>query len=140
MEEDLCPRSHIFAKLSGTDSPNLYTSGISQSSTTESEGTEEFTESDKPTTNISFINERNGNSSLMTTILIVIGVLSGCVLIAGVIILVVLVKKLRDSSNSPQNSNLYTPGLSYLQVPTESLTGLNSECDHATEHIYETVT
>jgi Leucine-rich repeat (LRR) protein len=140
MEEDLCPNGHIFAKLSGTDSPNPYTSGISQSSTTEPERTEEFTESDKPTTNILFIDDRNGTSSLMPIILTVIGVLSGCILIAGGIILVVLVKKLRDSSNAPQNNDIYTPGTSYRQVPTESLKDLNSECDYATEHIYETVT
>jgi len=76
----------------------------------------------------------------MTNILIVIGVLSGCILIAGCIILVVLVKKLRDSSNVTQNTNVYTPGTSYRQVATELLTDLNSECDYATEHIYETVT
>jgi len=76
----------------------------------------------------------------MTVILIVIGVLSGCVLVAGCIILVVLVKKLTDSSNAPQNTNVYTPGTSYRQVATELLNDLNSECDYATAHIYATVT
>jgi hypothetical protein len=83
---------------------------------------------------------QGGSASLMTTILIVTGVLSACILIAGGIILVVLVKKLRESPNAPQNSNVYDPGTSYLQVPTESVTDLNSECDYATERIYETVT
>ena len=76
----------------------------------------------------------------MTNILIVIGVLSGCILIAGCIILVVLVKKLRDSSNVTQNTDAYTPGTSYWQVATELLTDLYSECGYAIEHIYETVT
>ena len=67
-------------------------------------------------------------------------VLSGYILIAGNIILVALVKKLRDSSNYVQNSNVYTPGTSYWQVPTESLRVLNSKCDYGTVHIYETVT
>jgi len=83
---------------------------------------------------------QNGSPSLMTTILIVIGVLSGCVLIAGGIILVVLVKKLRDSSNSIQNSNVYNPETSYLQVPSESLRDLSSNKDCAKENIYETLT
>jgi hypothetical protein len=140
MEEDLCPNGHIFAKLSGTDNTNLKTSFTNRCSTAETDGTAKYPENDNPTTNNVFINDRNGTSSLMSTILIVIGVLSGCVLIAGGIILVVLVKKLRDSSNAFQNSNIYTPGASYPHVPSESLTDLNSECDYATEHIYETVT
>jgi hypothetical protein len=82
----------------------------------------------------------NGSPSLMTIILIVIGVLSGCVLIAGGIILVVLVKKLRDSSNNIQNSNVYTPGTSYLQISSQSLTDLCSNKDCAKENIYETMT
>jgi len=49
--------------------------------------------------------------------------------------LVVLVKKLRDSSNALQNTNVYTPGTSYGQVATELLNDLKSECDYATEHI-----
>ena len=51
-----------------------------------------------------------------------------------------LVKKLTDTSNVPQNSKVYAPGASYRQVPNESLNDLNSECDYATEHIYESVT
>jgi hypothetical protein len=140
MEEDLCPNGHIFPKFSSTDNTNLKTSFTNRSSTAETECSKEFPENDNPTTKSLFINDRNGNSSLMVTILIVIGVLSGCVLIAGGIILVVLVKKLRDSSNAPQNSNIYTPGASYQQIPSESLIDLNSECDYATQHIYETVT
>ena len=87
------------------------------------------------------VDDTQGNgTSLMTTILIVIGVLSGCILIAGCIILVVFVKKLRDNSNAPQNSNVYTPGTSYLQVPSESLTDLSSNKDHDKENVYETIT
>ena len=71
----------------------------------------------------------------MTTIFIVIGVLLSCILIAECIILVVLVTKLTNSSNAPQNTNVYTPVTSYRQVATESLNDLNSECDYATEHI-----
>jgi len=137
--EDLCPSTHIFATFSSTDNPNLKTTGMSQSSTAESESAEEFAKSDKPTTNSLFIGDRNVNSSLTPTILIVISVLSGCILIAGCIILVVLVKKLTDSSNTPQNNNVYSPGTSYVQVPSESLTDLNSNRDCANEHIYETV-
>jgi len=110
------------------------------SSTLEPENPDEFPDSDNTTENILFLSDRNGTSSLMTAILIVIGVLSGCVLVAGCIILMVLVKKLRDSSNVTQDTNVYTPGTSYRQVPTDSLTDLNSKCDYATEHIYETVT
>ena len=139
-EEDLCPSIHIYAKLSDTDNPNLKTSCMNRSSTAEPEIAEEFPDSNKPTTNSLFINERNENSFLMTTILIVTGVLSGCIIIAGCIILVVLVKKLRGSSNVTQNTNVYTPGASYRQVPTETLTDLISEFDYATEHINETVT
>jgi hypothetical protein len=118
----------------------MNTSGMYRSSTAEPESPYEFSNSDNPTTNTLFINDRNGNSFLMTTILIVIGVASGCILVAGCIILAIILKKPRDSSNAPQNSNVYTPGTSYRQVPTESLKGLNSESDYATEHIYETVT
>ena len=82
---------------------------------------------------------QGGSPSLMTTIFIVIGVLSGCVLIAGGIILVVLIKKLRDSSNDVQNSNVYAPGTSYLQIPTELLKDLNSNTDCAKENVYETL-
>jgi Leucine-rich repeat (LRR) protein len=138
--EDLCPSGHIFAKLSRTDNPNLKTSIMNWSSTAEPENAEEFPDSDNTTKNSLFLNERNETSSLMTAILIVIGVLSGCVLVAGCIILVVLVKKLRDSSNALQDTNVYTPVILDRQVPTESLNELNSECDYATEHIYETVT
>jgi hypothetical protein len=81
----------------------------------------------------------SGSPSLMTTILIVVGILSSCVLIAGGIVLVVLVKKLRDSANAPQNNNIRAPGTSYLKVPTESLKHMNPKSDHATENIYETV-
>jgi hypothetical protein len=81
---------------------------------------------------------QGGSPSLIT--LIVIGVLSGCILIAGGIVLVVLVKKVRDSSNDVQNSNVYNPGTSYLQVSSESLTDLSSNRDYAREHIYETLT
>jgi hypothetical protein len=84
--------------------------------------------------------KQSGSPYLMTTILIVVGVLSGCILIAGAIVLVVLVKKLRDSSNAPQNSNVYAPGSSYLRVPTEPLKDLSFKRDCAKEHIYETVT
>jgi hypothetical protein len=83
---------------------------------------------------------QNGSPTLMTTILIVIGVLSGCVLIAGGIVLVVLVKKLRNGTNNIQNSNVYTPGTSYLQVPPQSLTDLCSNRDCAKENVYETMT
>jgi len=76
----------------------------------------------------------------MTIILIVTGVLSGCILIAGGIILVVLVKKLRDNSNAPQNSKIYTPGTSNRQDSTESLSDLSSSRYCANEHVYETVT
>jgi hypothetical protein len=113
---------------------------MNRSSTAEPESAEEFPDSDNPTTNRLFISDRDGTSSLMTTILIVIGVLSGCIIFAGGIIMAVLVKKLTDSSNALQNSNVYAPGISYRQVPTESLTDLNSECDYAPLHIYETVT
>jgi hypothetical protein len=137
IEEDLCLYRHSFANFSSADNPNLKSSGMNHSSTAKPEVTNEFSDSDNPTI---FINDRNGTSSLMTTILIVIGVLSGCILVAGCIILAVILKKPRDSSNVPQNSTVYTPGTSHTQVPTESLTDLNSKCDNATEHIYETVT
>jgi hypothetical protein len=75
----------------------------------------------------------------MTTILTVIGVLSACTLIAGGIVLVVLVRRLRFGSNAPQNNNVYAPGASYQLVPSRWLTELSSECDYATDHIYETV-
>jgi len=113
---------------------------MNRSSTAKPEIAEEFPDSDNTTMNSLFINGRNGNSTLMKAILIVIGVLSGCILVAGCIIFVVLVKKMRDTSNAPQNTNVYTPGTSYRQVATESLNDLNSECDYTTEHIYETVT
>jgi len=96
--------------LSDTDSPNLKTAGMNHSSTAEPESAEEFTKSDNPRTNSLFISEKKGTSSLMTTIVIVTGVLSACILIAGSIILVVLVKKLRDSPNAAQNSTVYDPG------------------------------
>ena len=83
---------------------------------------------------------QGGSSSLMMAILIVIGVLSGCILVAGCIILVVLVKKLKDSSNVTQDTNVYTPGVSYRQVPTEPRTNLSSNRDCGKEHIYETIT
>jgi hypothetical protein len=110
------------------------------SSTAESGSAELFPDGDNPKTNISFINDKNGTSSLIMIILIVIGVLSGGVLIAGGIILGVLVKKLRESSNDVQNSNVYAPETLYREVPSESLTDLSSICEHATVHIYETVT
>ena len=70
IEEDLCPSGHIlvFAKISSTDNPNLKTSDVNQNSTAEPESVEEFPESDNRTTNSLFINDRNGSSSLMTTI------------------------------------------------------------------------
>ena len=40
--------------------------------------------------------------SIMTTILILIGVMQGCTFIGSGIILLVLVKKLRDNSKSPK--------------------------------------
>jgi hypothetical protein len=83
---------------------------------------------------------QGGTSSLMTIILIVTGVLSGCVLIAGGIILVVLVKRLRDRSNDVQNGNVYTPGTSYLPVATESLTDMSSNNEGGKENVYETIT
>jgi hypothetical protein len=83
---------------------------------------------------------QGGSPSLMTAILIVIGVVSGCILIAGCIVLVVLVKKLRDSSNVTQNTNVYTPGVSYRQVPTEPLRDLSSNRDCGKENVYETIT
>jgi hypothetical protein len=140
IEEDLCHNRREFAKLSNTDNPNLKTSVMIRSSTAEPEIADEFPESDDTTTSTLFINERNGTSSLMTTILIVIGVLSGCVLVAGGIILAVVLKELRDSSNAPQNTNVYTPGVSDRQGPFESLIELNSKCDYAKQHHYETVT
>jgi hypothetical protein len=68
IEEDLCPSRHSFANLSSTDNPNLKTSNMIRNSPTETEGAEEFPESDNTTTNSLFINDRNGSSSLMTTI------------------------------------------------------------------------
>jgi hypothetical protein len=53
----------------------------------------------------------------MKTILNVIGVLSGVTVIAGGIILVVVKRRLRDSSNAPQKSDVY------------SLTELSSKSD-----------
>jgi len=138
--EDLCPSTHIFAKFSSTDNPHLKTAGMNQSSTAERESSEEFTKSDKPTTNSLFTSDGNGNSSLMTTTLIVTGVLSGCIFFFGCIILVALVKKLRDNWNGPQNSKVYTPETSYVQVSSVSLSDLNSNRDYANEHAYETVT
>jgi hypothetical protein len=111
-EEDLFPNGHIFATHSSTDSPRLNKSIMNPSSTAETESAEESPYSDHATTNTLFISERNG-TSLMTAILIVTGVLSGCILVAGGIILVALVKKLRDSSNAPPHTNVYTPGASY---------------------------
>ena len=140
IEEDLCPRRHIFAMYSNTDNPNLKTTSMNRSSTAERESDDGVTKSDKLTTNSLFINESNGKSSLMTTTLIVIGVVLGCILITGCIILVAIVKKLRDNSNDPQNNNVYTTGTSYLLVPSESLTDLNSNRYCANEHVYETVT
>jgi hypothetical protein len=99
-----------------------------------------FPEGDNQTIKTLFINDMNISPSQMTAILTVTGVLSGCTLTAGGIILVVFVTKLRDSSNIPHNSNVYGPGSSYEQVPTSSLTELNSECDYARDHIYGPVT
>jgi hypothetical protein len=79
-----------------------------------------------------------GRPSLI--ILIVTGVLSGCIFFFGCIILVALVKKLRDNWNGPQNSKVYTPETSYVQVSSVSLSDLNSNRDYANEHAYETVT
>jgi hypothetical protein len=121
IKEDLCP------KLSAPDYPLTETSVMNLSSNVESEGAEVISDSD------------NGNSSLMTTILIVIGVFSVCVLIAGGIILVLLLKKLRGSSNAPQNSNVYTQWTTYVQDPTVSPTYLITNMDCAQENIYETV-
>ena len=87
IEEDLCPNGYTLPEHSDTDYPNMKTSVMNSSSTAESEGAEEVPDSDNWTTNSLLINDRNGSSSLMTTILIVIGVLSGCILIAGGIIL-----------------------------------------------------
>jgi hypothetical protein len=99
------------------------------------------TNSTTVTANNATADDRQGGSpSLMTTILIVIGVLSSCVLIAGAIILVVFIKKLRDSSNDVQNSNVCTPGTSYCQVPSQSLTDLSSNRACAKENVYETLT
>ena len=97
------------------------------SSNVESEGAEVISDSD------------NGNSSLMTTILIVIGVFSVCILIAGGIILVVFIKKPRESWNAPQNTNVYTQWTTYVQDPTVSPTYLITNMDCAQENIYETV-
>jgi hypothetical protein len=102
IEVDLCPSRHILAKLSSTDNPNLKTSGMNRRSTAEPEDAEEFPDSDNPTTNSLLIDDRNGTSSLMTAILIVISVLSGCILVSGGIILAVIVMKLTDSSNALQ--------------------------------------
>jgi hypothetical protein len=139
MKKDLYPYRYIFATLSSADIPNLKTSGMNRSSTEEPEIAEEIPERDNPTTNSLISNDRNGRSSLMTTILIVTVLLSGCILIAGAIILVVLVNKLKDNSNVPQNSNVYALESSYQKVKTEPLTDLKSKFDSATEHIYETV-
>ena len=87
IEEDLCPNGYRLPELSDTDYPNMKTSVMNRSSTAESEGAEEAPDSDNWTTNSLLINDRNRSSSLMTTILIVIGVLSGCVPIAAGIIL-----------------------------------------------------
>jgi Leucine-rich repeat (LRR) protein len=133
IEEDLCPSRHIFVKFSSTEDPNLKTTGMNWSSTAELESAGGFTKIAKRTTNSLIIND-------VTTILIVIGVLSGCILITGCIILVAIVKKLRDNSNAPQNSNVYTTGTSNLEDPTESLSDLNSNRYCANEHVYETVT
>ena len=102
IEEDLCPHRHKFAILSSTDIPNLKKSNMNRSSTEEPESAEEFPDSDNPTTNSLYINDRSGSSSIMTTILFVIGVLSGCIITDGATIFVVLVKKLTGSSNAHQ--------------------------------------
>jgi hypothetical protein len=157
--DGLCPDRNTSVKSCVSDNPNLKTAVLIQNSATESKVAEDFPESDNQTTKalrIShsllesdiqtnkalLINDTNGSPSQMTMIT-VIGVLSGCTLIAGGIILVVLVKRLRDSSgtpSTPQNNDVYAPGSSYEQVPTRSLTELDSKSDCATEHIYETVT
>jgi Leucine-rich repeat (LRR) protein len=98
-------------------------------------------ESDTDNSNLNTlsVNDRKG-SSYMKTILIVIGVVAGCILVAGAIVLVVLVKKLRDSSDVPQNDNVYGPGSSYEKAPTRPLMELDSTSVCETESIYETVT
>jgi hypothetical protein len=55
IEKDLCPSRHIFAKLSGTDNPNLNTSGMNHSSTAKPEVAEEFPASDNLTTNSFYV-------------------------------------------------------------------------------------
>jgi hypothetical protein len=137
---DSCPSRHMTVNHFDTDNPNLKTSVMNRRSTAEPESTGEFRESDHPTTKTIFINEKNGTSSLMTTILIAVGLVSGCILVAGVIILVVVLKKPGDSSNAPEYINVYTGGAAYRQISKESLTDLNSKSGYATEHTYETVT
>jgi Leucine-rich repeat (LRR) protein len=133
------------------DNPNLMTTIVNRSSAREVKDAEDFRESENQKTNISRIshsfsdsynqttqtllsNDSNGSFSQMTTISTVTGVLSGCILIAGGMVLVVLVKTLRDGSNAPQYSKVYAPGSSYQQVRNTSFTE-----DYATDHIYETV-
>jgi hypothetical protein len=138
----LCPHRNTSVKSCASDNPNLKTAVLNRNSATESKVAADFPERDIQENKALFINDTNG-SPFQITMITVIGVLSGFTLIAGGIILVVLVKRLRDSSGTPttpQNNDVYAPGSSYEQVPTRSLTELNSKSDCATEHIYETVT
>jgi len=156
--EDLCPSRHIFVNLSDTDSQNLKTSYMNRSSSTEPEDAGEFADSDNPTTNSSLISERNGSSSLMTTIIsveptasvktnvssdaitnintdtspavvstliIVNGVLVACTFVGRGFIAVQLIKKLRKRSELPEHNVVYATlietGTSVLEYSRLSL-------------------
>jgi len=144
---------------------------MNRSSSAEPESAEEFVDSDNPTTNSSFISERNGSSSIMTaiisveptasvklnvspdattnintdtgpalvsTLIVMNGVLVACTFVGASFIAVQLIKKLRKRSELPEHNEV-SVALTETDPSVHASSRLSLRSTYSTGHIYETI-